>query len=111
MSAYLLMGGCSLNPGTSLVQTLCHLGPELTSDPEVVVALLRRFGVSESSPPREIQVSEILLTLSRYAVEGSQLCDVGALVKAICSLVSITCAPAVILVRYHSWFLPSVGQC
>lgn len=78
----------SLSPGTSLVQTLCQLGPDLTADPETVLALLRRFGVSESSPPRESQVSEILQTLARYAGEGSPLCDVGALVKAICSLVS-----------------------
>lgn len=77
----------SLSPGTSLVQTLCQLGPELTADSETVLALLRRFGVSESSPPRESQVSEILQTLARYAGEGSPLCDVGALVKAICSLV------------------------
>ena len=79
----------SLSPGTSLVQTLCQLGPDLTADPETVIALLRRFGVSEGSPPRESQVSEILQTLARYAGEGSPLCDVGAVVKAICSLVRL----------------------
>lgn len=61
----------------------------MTADPETVLALLRRFGVSEGSPPRESQVSEIMQTLSRYAGEGSPLCDVGAVVKAICSLVRL----------------------
>jgi CCR4-NOT transcription complex subunit 1 len=77
----------SLAPGTSLVQTLCQLGPDLTSDPDTVLALLRRFGVSENIPPRETQVVEILSTLARYASEGTALCDVGSLVKAISSLV------------------------
>ena len=79
------------------MQTLCQLGPDLTSDPDTVRALLRRFGVSESQPPRETQVVEILSTLARYAAEGTSLCDVGSLIKAIISLVSsklLACSPA-----------------
>ncbi|KAF8589926.1 Not1-domain-containing protein [Ramaria rubella] len=73
----------SLPPGTSLVQTLCDLGPEITSEPATVRALLQRFGISESSPPTDAQVVEIISTLSRLAAEGTQLCDAGALIRAL----------------------------
>ncbi|KAF8502451.1 Not1-domain-containing protein [Gautieria morchelliformis] len=73
----------SLPPGTSLVQTLCDLGPEITSEPATVRSLLQRFGITESSPPTDPQVVEIISTLSRFAAEGTQLCDAGALIRAL----------------------------
>ncbi|KAG8911699.1 hypothetical protein FRC02_006456, partial [Tulasnella sp. 418] len=42
----------SLPPGTSLVQTLMQLEPELTSDPETVQALFSRFGITETNLPQ-----------------------------------------------------------
>ncbi|KAG9104806.1 hypothetical protein FRC06_009276 [Ceratobasidium sp. 370] len=75
----------SLPPGTSLVQTLVQLGPDITADQETVRALLTRFGITDQAPPRDSQVVEIIATLARYAAEGKQLCDVGALVRALSS--------------------------
>ncbi|KAG9083271.1 hypothetical protein FS749_006170, partial [Ceratobasidium sp. UAMH 11750] len=75
----------SLPPGTSLVQTLVQLGPDITADQETVRALLTRFGITDQAPPRDSQVVEIVATLARYAAEGKQLCDVGALVRALSS--------------------------
>jgi CCR4-NOT transcription complex subunit 1 len=78
----------SLPPNTSLVQTLIQLGQDITSDPDTVRALLLRFGISESNPPRDAQVVEIMSTLARLAAEGTTMCDVGALVRALSSFVS-----------------------
>ncbi|KAG9120265.1 hypothetical protein FRC07_004317, partial [Ceratobasidium sp. 392] len=75
----------SLPPGTSLVQTLVQLGPDITADQDSVRALLTRFGITDQAPPRDSQVVEIVATLARYAAEGKQLCDVGALVRALSS--------------------------
>jgi CCR4-NOT transcription complex subunit 1 len=80
----------SLPPNTSLVQTLIQLGQDITSDPDTVRALLLRFGISESNPPRDVQVVEIMSTLARLAAEGTTMCDVGALVRALSSLVSFS---------------------
>ncbi|KAH7889967.1 Not1-domain-containing protein [Phlebopus sp. FC_14] len=73
----------SLPPGTSLVQALIQLGPEITGDADTVRALLLRFGISDASPPRDPQVVEIMSTLARLASEGTILCDVGVLVRAL----------------------------
>lgn len=78
----------SLPPGASLVQTLIQLGPEITSDADTVRALLIRFGISDANPPRDAQVVEIISSLARLAAEGTTLCDVGALVRALSSFVS-----------------------
>jgi CCR4-NOT transcription complex subunit 1 len=78
---------CSLPSGTSLVQVLIQLGPEITSDPEVVRALLMRFNISDANPPRDSLVVEIMSTLGRLAAEGTTMCDVGALVRALSSFV------------------------
>lgn len=75
----------SLPPGTSLVQTLIQLGPDITSDPDTVCALLQRFGISDANPPRDAQLVEIMSNLARLAAEGTTLCDVGALVRALSS--------------------------
>jgi CCR4-NOT transcription complex subunit 1 len=87
----------SLPPGTSLVQTLCDLGPEITSEPATVRALLQRFGITEVSPPTDPQVVEIISTLSRFAAEGTQLCDAGALIRAISFFVSLLVISTIIL--------------
>jgi len=79
----------SLPSGTSLVQTLIQLGPEITSDVETICALLQRFGISDTHPPRDAQLVEIMSNLARLAAEGTILCDVGALVRALSSFVSI----------------------
>lgn len=78
----------SLPPTTSLVEVLVQLGAEITSDPEAVKGLLERFGITEASPPRSDQVVEIISMLSRLAAEGTAICDVGSLIRAIVSYVS-----------------------
>lgn len=77
----------SLPAGTSLVQVLIQLGPEITSDADTDRALLARFGITETNPPRDAQVVEIVSHLSRLAAEGTTLCDVGSLVRALSKLV------------------------
>ncbi|TDL27216.1 Not1-domain-containing protein [Rickenella mellea] len=73
----------SLSSGTSLVQTLIELGPDITSDSDIVRALLNRFGITDQKPPRDAQIVEIFSNLGRLAAEGATLCDVGALVRAL----------------------------
>ncbi|RDX42663.1 Not1-domain-containing protein [Lentinus brumalis] len=75
----------SLPAGTSLVQALVQLGPEITGDAEVVRALLTRFGITESNPPTDSQVVELVTALARMASEGTMLPDVGAVVRALSS--------------------------
>ena len=80
----------SLPPNTSLVQTLIQLGPDITSDADTVRAFLLWFGISEANPPRDVQVVEIMSALARLAADGTTMCDVGALVRALSSFVRIT---------------------
>ncbi|KAG5645053.1 hypothetical protein DXG03_007232, partial [Asterophora parasitica] len=75
----------SLLPNTSLVDLLLHLGPDITSDPDVVRSLLGRYGISDANPPRDVQVVETITILSRQAAEGKVMCDVGSLVRALSS--------------------------
>ncbi|KAF9557678.1 Not1-domain-containing protein [Agrocybe pediades] len=75
----------SLTPNTSLVEVLIQLGPEITNDSEVIRSLLERFGITDANPPRDDQVTEIITTLSQLAAEGTVVCDVGALVRALAS--------------------------
>ncbi|KAJ7582498.1 Not1-domain-containing protein [Mycena floridula] len=75
----------SLPPGASLVQVLIQLGPDITSDADAVRALLVRFGISDTNPPRDAQVKELLSALGRSAADGTTVCDVGALVRALSS--------------------------
>jgi CCR4-NOT transcription complex subunit 1 len=70
------------------VQTLAQLGLEITSDVDVVRALLLRFGISDVTPPPDSFASEVVTSLARLAAEGSQLCDIGALMRALSSFVS-----------------------
>ena len=78
----------SLQPNATLVSLMIQLGPEMTSDPEIVLALLSRFGMSESTPPQDDQVVEIISQLSRLAAEGPVSADVGTLVHTLSRLVS-----------------------
>jgi CCR4-NOT transcription complex subunit 1 len=67
---------------------MIQLGPEMTSDPDIMAALLARFGMSESTPPQDDQVVEIVSQLSRLASEGPVPTDVGTLVHTLALLVS-----------------------
>jgi CCR4-NOT transcription complex subunit 1 len=80
---------CSLPSGTSLVQVLIQLGPDVVTDVDTARALLVRFGISNTSPPRDSQVVEIMSTLARLAAEGTTMCDVGLLVRALSSFVRV----------------------
>ncbi|KAI0807086.1 Not1-domain-containing protein [Fomes fomentarius] len=80
-----ILPNLSLPPGTSLVQALVQLGPDITSDADVVRALLTRFGVTESKPPADTQVVDLVTALARMASEGTLLPDVGAVVRALSS--------------------------
>ncbi|KAF8636597.1 hypothetical protein AX17_003407 [Amanita inopinata Kibby_2008] len=75
----------SLPAGTSLVQFLIQLGPEVTADTDTVRAVLERFDIIEAKPPRDSQVVDVMGTLGRLAAEGTVLCDTGALVRALSS--------------------------
>lgn len=79
----------SLPAGATLVQTLAQLGPEITADVDAVRALLLRFGYSERTQPGNQDVIDMVVTLARYASEGQQLPDVGSLIRALASLVSL----------------------
>ncbi len=81
----------SLPTDATLVQTLVQLGPEITSNRDVSRAILARFGISESSPPRDEQVVNVVSTLARLASEGGLLCDAGTLVKVLSDLVRRHC--------------------
>ncbi|KZT74256.1 Not1-domain-containing protein [Daedalea quercina L-15889] len=73
----------SLSAGTTLIQALVQLGPEITAEPAVVRALLVRFNVTSTNPPQNAQVVEWIQTLARLASEGTVLPDVGSFVKAL----------------------------
>jgi CCR4-NOT transcription complex subunit 1 len=51
--------------------------------------LLTRFGITEQNPPNDAQAIEIFTALGRFAAEGTSLCDVGAVVRALSSFVSV----------------------
>ena len=69
------------------MQILIELGPDIINDPDTARALLLRFGISDTNPPRDNQVIEIMSTLARYVAEGTSMCDVGVLVRALSSFV------------------------
>lgn len=79
----------SLPAGTTFVQALVQLGPEITAEPAAVHALLTRFNFTASNPPQNAQVVEWVQSLARLASEGTVLPDVGSLVKALDSFVSL----------------------
>ncbi|EPQ58539.1 Not1-domain-containing protein [Gloeophyllum trabeum ATCC 11539] len=78
-----ILPNLTLPPGTTVVQALQQLGPEITEDPEIVLALFHRFGISKTNPPRDEQVIEIISTFARLATEGAVLCDVSSVIRAI----------------------------
>lgn len=91
-----------LLPNTTLPQVLVQLGHELTTDPEVILALLQRFGLTDTNPPKDMQVLEVISRMARYAVEGHQLCDIGALVRALASYVRESFAESHSIVTHYS---------
>ncbi|KAI0273855.1 Not1-domain-containing protein [Gloeopeniophorella convolvens] len=86
----------SLPTGTTLIQAFNQFGPEITSDTDTVRALMLRFGVSESNPPRDATVVEYMIVLARLAADGSVLGDVGSFVRALSSFSNIINWPEVI---------------
>lgn len=46
--------------------------------------------MSEAQPPDSAQVIDIVATLARLTLEGSSICDTGALIRALVGLVSGT---------------------
>jgi hypothetical protein len=102
-----------LPPGTSLVQTLIQLGPDITSDPDTVRALLQRFGILDANPPQDAQLVEITSNLARLAAEGTTLCDVGALVRALSSFVRVSLTSLASRQEYlnlDKWLADNVNQ-
>ncbi|KAI8998906.1 Not1-domain-containing protein [Trametes punicea] len=81
-----LLPNLILPPGTSLVQALVQLGPDITSDPDVLRALFARFGLTENNPPTDAQLVEVITAFARLASEGTLLPDVGAIVRALSSM-------------------------
>ena len=70
------------------MQALVYLlGPDATSDIDVVRALFARFGVNENNPPTDAQAAELISSLARMASEGTVLCDVGMAVRVLNGLV------------------------
>ncbi|KAF8644127.1 hypothetical protein AX16_008656 [Volvariella volvacea WC 439] len=78
-----ILPNLSIPSGVSLVQTLAQLGPDITSDPEVVKGVLARYGMTEKTPPSENQVVETLASLARLAAEGNPICDVLSLLRVL----------------------------
>ncbi|KIK63773.1 hypothetical protein GYMLUDRAFT_71891 [Collybiopsis luxurians FD-317 M1] len=78
-----ILPNLSLPAGTTPVQALMQLGPDITADADVVRSLLARFGITDATPPQDEQVIDIVSSLSRKATEGAVLCDVAALVRAL----------------------------
>ena len=69
------------------MQAFNQLGAKATSDTEAVLALLLRFGTNEANPPSDALVLDFMHVFARQTVEGVGLGDVGALVRALSSLV------------------------
>ncbi|KZT20259.1 Not1-domain-containing protein [Neolentinus lepideus HHB14362 ss-1] len=78
-----ILPNLTLPPATTVVQVLQQLGPEITEDPDLVLAVFLRFGLSKTTPPREDQVIEIVATFARLASENALSCDVSSVIRAI----------------------------
>ncbi|TFK25059.1 CCR4-Not complex component [Coprinopsis marcescibilis] len=80
-----LFANLSLPSSATLIQTLISFGPDITSDPEVVHGLLERFDITDSNPPNDAQLIEIVSSLGRLAAEGTVLCDAAVLIHNLAS--------------------------
>ena len=80
----------AIQTGTSLAQVLVQFGPEVTSDVELVRALMTRVGTTDADPPTDLQVLETINRLARYAFDGSPVPDIRVLVRAFNSFVSFS---------------------
>ncbi|KIJ29884.1 hypothetical protein M422DRAFT_214789 [Sphaerobolus stellatus SS14] len=73
----------SVPSGSNVVEILCDLGTDITSDPSYVRAVLQRFGFTEAVPPTDVQVTEMMSTLSKRTFESTQLCDARTLLRVL----------------------------
>ncbi|KAF9807170.1 hypothetical protein IEO21_08347 [Rhodonia placenta] len=80
-----LVPSLSLLPDATIGQSLADLGLDMSNDPEVVLAMLARFGVSATSPPTNEQVVDVVQGLALMAAEGRMLPDVGTLIRVLAS--------------------------
>ncbi|KIM32540.1 hypothetical protein M408DRAFT_316396, partial [Serendipita vermifera MAFF 305830] len=71
-----------IQQGLPLAQVLVQFGPEVTSDVDLVRALMARVGITEADPPSDLQVLETINRLARYAFDGSPVPDIRVLVRA-----------------------------
>ncbi|KLO12020.1 Not1-domain-containing protein [Schizopora paradoxa] len=76
-----ILSHISLPSGTTLVQLMVQLGPDLTSNANVLRGILGRFGISEHHAPTDALNVELFSTLGRLAAEGTPMGDVGLLVQ------------------------------
>lgn len=85
---------------------------DITSDSDLVRALFELFGFTEQNPPREGQVVDIVSALGRLALEGTPLCDVGALIRTLTSFVGIIMIvlPKMHLTKIHCSTSNSIGR-
>ncbi|THH31748.1 hypothetical protein EUX98_g2436 [Antrodiella citrinella] len=81
-----ILPNLNLPQDSTPVQVLMQLGGEVTSDQDVVRAVLARFGVNDSNPIQVSKASDIVINLAKLASDGSQLFDVGTLVRVISGL-------------------------
>ena len=70
------------------MQLLVQLGPDLTSNANVLRGVLGRFGISEHHPPSDALNVELFSALGRLAAEGTPMGDVGLLVQMMGAFVS-----------------------
>ena len=73
----------------TLVQTLMQFGMQATQDMEFVREVLFYFGINESKPPTDKQVSNMLADLAQTAAQSGMCCDVRALVELLSTMVSL----------------------
>jgi CCR4-NOT transcription complex subunit 1 len=71
----------------TLADTLCLLGPEMTQDPEIIKSSLARYGHTDTTPPTDSQVVEMMAHLSQQAAEGRVSFDMGCLVRVLSNMV------------------------
>lgn len=79
----------NLSQGTTLAQALTQLGPELTTDKEIVRAMFAKFQITEANPPTDLQVLEVINRLAKFAIEGTSMPDIRGVVKAFNSFVCV----------------------
>ncbi|KAG8832629.1 hypothetical protein FRC17_000982 [Serendipita sp. 399] len=72
----------SLRQETTLAQALNQLGSELTTNVDVLRALFLRYDISESNPPRDLQLLQVFDFMDHFETTYGQPVDAKALVGA-----------------------------